>query len=168
MKTTHQFLVIISICIALFQSCESKKSTTPEDQPKIQETQAVNIENELAAIEATRNQFQLAIKEKRYSDLGLMKTDDMIGVGPASAEWLEYRRQREQPMGMFSYDSIIMSPTETVILNDSMAYDFGTSKVYYTNAEGISVELKDTFLVLLKKEDGKWKMFRELASGIIK
>ena len=92
----------------------------------------------------------------------------MIGIGPASAEWLEYQSEREQPMGMFSYDSIIMSPKETVILNDSMAYDFGTSKVYYTNSEGVSIELRDSFIVLLKKEDGRWKMFRELASGTVK
>jgi ketosteroid isomerase-like protein len=61
-----------------------------------------------------------------------------------------------------------MKPTETVILNDSMAYDFGTSTVYFTNAEGKSVELYDTFLVLLKKgEDGNWRMYREVASSRI-
>lgn len=86
-------------------------------------------------------------------------------MAPASEEWKEYRRLREEPLGKFRYDSLIMYPQETFIMNDSMAYDFGTSKVYFMDAEGETVELEDTFLVLLKKENGQWKMHREVASG---
>ena len=84
-------------------------------------------------------------------------------------DWLEYKKQREARMGQFSYDSIIMTPLETVIVSDSVAYDFGTSKTYYTNDEGESVELDDTFLVIIKKDknDGVWKLHREVASSIV-
>ena len=62
-----------------------------------------------------------------------------------------------------------MSPEETVIVSDSIAYDYGTSKVYYTNDKGESVELQDTFLVIMKKDknDGVWRLHREVASSIV-
>ncbi|NNL01733.1 MAG: hypothetical protein HKP39_05615, partial [Eudoraea sp.] len=47
-----------------------------------------------------------------------------------------------------------------------IAYDFGVSRVYYTNSEGNVVELKDSFLVILKKDkDGTWRLHREVASS---
>lgn len=162
MKPYYLFITALLImCLGCKDTSEKLEAT---------EVKQTNLDHnaELQKIEAFRQRFQLAIKEKRYGDLGPMKTDDMIGIGPASAEWLEYQREREAPMGMFSYDSISMNPKETVIMNDSMAYDYGTSKVYYTNAEGKSVELQDTYMVLLKKEDGKWKLYREIASGTVK
>ncbi|NVJ87174.1 MAG: hypothetical protein HWE15_12760 [Algoriphagus sp.] len=112
----------------------------------------LDLQAELDGIEETRAAFQLAIKDKRYGDLAQYSTDDFIGVSPGSVEWLEYKREREQKLGMFSYDSIRMRPQETVIVSDSVAYDFGTSSVFYTNAKGESVELLDTFLAILKKD----------------
>ena len=59
-----------------------------------------------------------------------------------------------------------MKPTETIIVSDSVAYDFGTSSVYYTNEQGEPIEIEDTFLAILKKDksDGKWKLHREVAT----
>ena len=59
-----------------------------------------------------------------------------------------------------------MQPKETIIVSDSVAYDFGTSSVYYTNEQGEPVEIQDTFLAILKKDknDGKWKLHREVAT----
>jgi ketosteroid isomerase-like protein len=127
------------------------------------------IENELAKIESLRANFQLAIKEKRYSDLSKYATKDIIAIGPASAEWQAYRKMREEPKGLFSYDSIIMYPKETVIVSDTVAYDFGVSSVFYTDSAGNTIELKDSFLVILKKDTkGNWRLHREVASGLIK
>ncbi|MCS5491122.1 YybH family protein [Algoriphagus limi] len=154
------------ILILFSFSCAQK---TEHSEIEISPVPMVDIQAELDAIEETRAAFQLAIKEKRYGDLAQYSTDDFIGVSPGSVEWLEYKREREQKLGMFSYDSIRMRPQETVIVSDSVAYDFGTSSVFYTNSEGESVELFDTFLVILKKDkkDGIWKIHREVASAII-
>ena len=59
-----------------------------------------------------------------------------------------------------------MRPKETIIVSDSVAYDFGTSSTYYTNENGESIELTATFLAILKKDrnDGKWKLHREVAN----
>ncbi|WP_157976094.1 hypothetical protein [Lewinella sp. IMCC34191] len=48
-----------------------------------------------------------------------------------------------------------MSPKETVIVSDTVAYDHGTSKVYYTNEAGDAVEPDHSFLVILKKDKGE-------------
>ena len=59
-----------------------------------------------------------------------------------------------------------MRPRETVIVSDSVAYDFGTSSTYYTNEKGEAVELTATFLAILKKDksDGRWKLHREVGN----
>lgn len=154
--------MIVITTIAIF-AC-NEQSNNPEST--VDQNNKIDTQAELESIEETRSAFQLAVKEKRYSDLGQFVTSDMKGVTPGSEDWLEYKRLREEPMGKFSYDSIIMSPQETVIVSDSVAYDYGTSVVYYTNENGEAVKLHDTFLVILKKDkDGKWKIHREVASA---
>ena len=115
-----------------------------------------------------RSAFMLAIKEGRYQDLKQYADKGIIALGPDSEGWHEMRKLGAD-RGQFPYDSIIMKPTETVIMNDSMAYDFGTSEVYYTNTEGLPVKLTDSFLVLLKKDQsGEWKLFREVSTSTMK
>lgn len=146
---------------------QTPKETEVAEQEPVAET--IDVAAEVEAINQLRASFQQAIKEKRYSDLGQYATADMKGVSPGSEDWLEYKKQREERLGKFSYDSIIMTPEETVVVSDSVAYDYGTSKVYYTNDKGESVELEDTFIVILKKdkEDNQWKIHREVASAIV-
>jgi ketosteroid isomerase-like protein len=74
-----------------------------------------------------------------------------------------------QARGAFPYDRIIMSPKETVIVSDTVAYDYGTSKVYYTNEAGEEKLLTNSYLVILKKDNkGSWRLHREVASGQVK
>jgi ketosteroid isomerase-like protein len=124
----------------------------------------LDTEAELAAIEQVRHTIEEAIKESDLNTIMKYSTDDAVTIGPGSADWSKmYANSRP---GRFPYDSIIMSPRETVILSDSMAYDFGTSRVFHTDSLGKVIELKDTFLVLLKKgKDGTWRMYREVASA---
>lgn len=135
---------------------------------RAQEKPKTDIKAELAKIEETRNGFMLALKEQRYQDIANFAMPDIESTGPDTEKWWEMRRLGKE-RGAFPYDSIIMYPKETLILNDTMAYDYGTSSTYYTNEEGEQVELRDTFIVILKKDtDGVWKMYREVASGQVK
>jgi len=156
---------ILLLIVTLFGCVQE----TSQSQRDISEVNEFDIQAELDSIEETRAAFQLAIKEKRYSDLSQFATPDFIGVSPGSEDWMEYKRLREEPFGQFSYDSIRMRPIETIIVSDTVAYDFGTSSVYYTNENGEPVELEDTFLVILKKDktDGKWRIHREVASAVV-
>jgi ketosteroid isomerase-like protein len=155
---------VILILLTLFLiSCNEKNS---QSEIKSTDVKEIDIQAELASIEETRKGFQLAIKEKRYADLRNFGTKDIISLTPICGTWEEYKRLRNEPVGSFSYDSLIMKPKETIIVSDSIAYDFGTSSVYYTNEQGEPVEIEDTFLAILKKDksDGKWKLHREVAT----
>ncbi len=140
------------ILILAITGCQPKEST-------------IDYEKELAALEQTRAEFQNIIKEKRYQDMRSILAEDAETTGPAVEGWLEMRRLGQE-RGVFPYDSIKMYPKETVVLNDTLAYDYGYSNVFYTNEEGEVVILEDTFIALMKKgKDGKWKLWREVASG---
>lgn len=147
----------------LLLSCNDKNNQSEIKPAAVSE---INVQAELASIEETREGFQLAIKEKRYADLRNFGTKDIISLTPICGTWEEYKRLRNEPVGSFSYDSLVMKPIETIIVSDSIAYDFGTSSVYYTNEQGEPVEIEDTFLAILKKDksDGKWKLHREVAT----
>ncbi|MCP9199981.1 hypothetical protein MKO06_08690 [Gramella sp. GC03-9] len=127
---------------------------------------SIDVKNELASIEETRNNFEMAIAEKRYEDLAKYATEDLISLTPICGDWEEYKKMMKDPSGLFSYDSIRMKPGETILLNDSIAYDFGTSSSFYTNSQGKAVEIKASFLAILKKDktDGVWKLHREVAT----
>ena len=155
-----KYFACISLLILSF-SCQPKMEEVVE-----KEENTFDYEAEMASIEETRAAVQLAIKEKRYEDLRQFGHPGIITLTPICGEWEEYKRLRANPNELFSYDSIAMTPRETVILNDSMAYDFGTSVVYYTNGEGEPTQITDTFLAIVRKDknDGRWKLFREVAT----
>ncbi|WP_250435898.1 Cif family virulence factor [Hanstruepera flava] len=155
---------VLFLLLTVFLISCNQKNNQPEAKP-IDENK-IDIQAELASIEETRAGFQLAIKEKRYADLKQYGTQDIISLTPICGTWEEYKRLRNEPIGSFSYDSLVMKPQETIIVSDSVAYDFGTSSVYYTNEQGEPVEIEDTFLAILKKDknDGKWKLHREVAT----
>lgn len=155
---------LLFILLTLFLlSCNEKNNKT---EIKLTDIKEFDIQEELSSIEETRKGFQLAIKEKRYADLRNFASKDIISLTPVCGTWEEYKRLRNEPVGSFSYDSLVMQPKETIIVSDSVAYDFGTSSVYYTNEQGEPVEIQDTFLAILKKDknDGKWKLHREVAT----
>jgi len=129
-------------------------------------TPTLDVQRELAAIEETRAAFTAALKAGRPQDLQGLVTPDARTVGPGAPEWDLMRELGADRGTPFPYDSIVMRPIETVVVNDSIAWDFGTSSVYFTNAEGEVRELRDTFLVILKKgADGVWRLHREVASA---
>ena len=141
--------------LLLISSCGMNENSKPK----------TNIENELAGIEKTRATFQKALKEGNFEAIGGLVTKDVITISPGSVDWATMYMMNAQK-GPFPYDSIIMSPMETVIVSDSIAYDFGTSRIFYTDTVGKVVELKDSFLAILKKgDDNVWRLHREVASS---
>lgn len=130
------------------------------------EPPAVDEAAELAAIEETRNAFMDLLREKRYQDMGQVVTEDMRAVSPGSADWAAMGALAAERGTPFPYDSIVMSPMETVVINAETAWDMGTSRVYFTDAGGDVVELRDTYLAILRKgADGTWRLHREVASA---
>lgn len=153
--------IILFFFLILF-SCNDMRNRV-EAESSIAHT--VDIEAELASIEKTRQTFMKAVKEGDGEALGKIVTKNVRTISPGSSDWMEMF-STDKNTGPFPYDSIVMFPRETIIASDSVAYDFGVSHVYYTNSEGNVVELKDSFLAILKKgEDGIWRLHREVASA---
>ena len=153
-----RYIVIFIIGFFMF-GCEPQ----PPKEP-IQELPSIDVQAEMQAIEDLRDMFEKNIKEQKYENLRPLATKDVKTIGPGMVEWAEMYRLRGE-RGLFPYDSIVMHPTETILLNDSMAYDWGSSTVYTSDEDGNVIVLRDSFLVILKKEDGQWKVHREVASG---
>ena len=149
--------------ILLMVSCnlndkEKEESITEKEN-------SFDVEVELAKIEESRAAFQLAIKEGRFGDMRNFGID-VIASDPDCGPWAKFKELTRNPTGKFHYDSLVMRPRETVIVSDSIAYDFGTSSTYYTNELGEPVELIATFLAIMKKDkrDGIWKLHREVGN----
>ena len=148
----------------LILSCNTQENKN--DELTSTKDNSIDIEAELAGLEKSRAGFQLAIKEGRLADRRKYALD-VITSGSYSGKWAEFKELRNNPRGQFSYDSLVMRPRETVVLNDSMAYDFGTSSTYYTNETGEPIELIATYLAIMKKDksDGIWKLHREVSNS---
>lgn len=140
--------VIVLLLVWTLISCGEKQDKVVVEHIQ---TDEIDVTTELAKIEQVRRSFEQTVKEKRYGDLGKFTTEDMISIGPGSEDWIAYRKLREKHGNKFRYDSIKMNLKETVILSDTMAYDFGVSSVYYTDENGTVHEMEDTFLVIMKK-----------------
>jgi ketosteroid isomerase-like protein len=153
--------ILLSIIVMSILSCGGEQTNS-----ELALSKKIDFEKELEEIEKLRFSFSLALKEGRFEDIGKWVTKNAKTIragGPGFDEMFELGKER----GTFPYDSIIMKPTETHIMNDSMAYNWGSSLTYYTNKEGQQIELENSFLVILKKENGEWKLHREVASSVL-
>ena len=163
-----RFFSLLMLTFIILSCNENKQQKNPDSSEAADSkvSTELNIQEELASIEETRTGFQNAIKENRFGDLGKYATNDVKSLTPDCGDWEAFKLIRENPSGEFHYDSLVMSPRETIIVSDSVAYDFGTSSTYYTNEKGEAIELTATFLAILKKDknDGKWKLHREVAN----
>ena len=152
--------LLILLIAMMFVGCAG----APENSENSETSTEIDLENELAAIEELRQGIALLIKEGRYEDIGKYTTEDIITHRPGGDGW-DNMYALGQERGRFPYDSIIMKPHETIIVSDSVAYDVGESWVYYTNEEGEQVELRNRFLAILKKQNGEWRLHREVGSS---
>ena len=160
-KPTNMKPIKLFFLAVLFISCNETHKT---DLTAFH-SNSIDIKAELASIEQTRQRFMKAVKEGDGETIGKLVTSDIKTVSPGSFDWKAMYANSKNP-GPFPYDSISMTPMETIIASDSVAYDFGVSHVYYTSPEGGVIELKDSFLAILKKgTDGVWRLHREVASS---
>lgn len=161
LKTVRLFRVIgVVFAGSLFISCltASEKRETGISSERL--------ELELRRVHKLRSDFQKFIRKNQPDSLTMLISKEAKIVPPGGDAW-KILIQRVGPNNPMPYDSIHMMPEETAILNDSMAYDWGKSKVYYTDSTGTVQYLEDSYLVLLKKENDQWRLFREVASSTV-
>ncbi|MHA7871085.1 MAG: nuclear transport factor 2 family protein [Hyphococcus sp.] len=119
----------------------------------------------LAALDAQRANFESAVATGDMAALGALITPQTIMVQPGSSDW---KAMQAQAGGMpFAPGARIdITPVETKVINEEWAYEFGASIITYPSAEtGDDIELRDTYLILLRNDGNGWKPFREVASA---
>lgn len=119
----------------------------------------------LAAIDEQRRNFENAVASGDIAALGALITQETVMVQPGSAEW---KVMQAQAGGLpFAPGARIdITPLETKAFNEEWAYGFGASVITYPDAAtGEDVELRDTYLIVLRNDGTGWKPFREVASA---
>jgi ketosteroid isomerase-like protein len=124
-------------------------------------------EEMMKSINKFHKSYELAIKENRLDDMDKLYTDDAKVIPAGGEEWNKLLNLAVKRGVSVAYDSLFISIEQTEILNDSMAYDWGTSKIYYTDDNNESQEVEDSFFALLKRRNNEWKIYRELSSSVV-
>lgn len=116
-------------------------------------------------IDQVRAQFEAAVASGDPSSLFALVYPDTVFVRPATAEW--EAMQRASGEAPFPQGAVLtITPLETKIFNEEWAYDFGASRLTYPDpATGEEVELRDTYLLILRNTGSGWKPYREVASA---
>ena len=151
--TTFILIIILSSC----------KETNPNRIP----TNTADNNEMLTSINAFHKSYESAIKENRLDDLDNHYAVDSKVIPPGGDEWDNLLKLAEEREVSVAYDSLFINIEETKILNDSMAYDWGTSMIYFTDRNGQTQKIDDSFLVILIRRNGEWKIYRELSSSVV-
>lgn len=161
LKTVWLFQVIsVILAASVLNGCQ----TTPDNVTEIPESPSW--ESELYQVNLLRSNFQKYVRTKQWDSLRTTLSTNAKIIPPGSETW-KFIWSKAGPEWPIPYDSIRIDPIETVRLNDSMVYDWGRSTVYYTDENDSSQTVQNSYLVLLKKENGKWTLYREVASATV-
>ena len=121
---------------------------------------------EEAAIDQVRDDFMAALAEGDFATLGALAHPDFIQVMPGGPDHLAMFAAAGDAPFPPGY-SLDIRPQELVILDEEWAYEFGTTIISWQPAGADEpATIPNTYLMLLKKEDGAWKPYREVASAL--
>lgn len=121
--------------------------------------------SDVSGIDQAREQFQAAVASGDPAALGALIYPDTVFVQPATEDWAAMRRAAAG--APFPQGTVMdITPLETKIFNEEWAYDFGATRLTYPDPEtGEEIELRDTYLLLLRNTGEGWKPYREVASA---
>lgn len=151
--------VVAAIVLTLAASCGPAKV---EDSDKPMQSNVKAIES---AISDVRAQFEQAVAEGNWQTLGGLIAEGAVMVQPGAEDW---RVMQELTAGApFPQGAVIkIQPLELKIINNEWAYEFGASTVTYRpSPDGEEIQLRDTYLLIIRKTDGGWRPYREVASA---
>jgi hypothetical protein len=118
-----------------------------------------------ASIDELRSAYEAAVPTGRIEPLLPLLAQGAVMVHPGAPGWQAMAAEASGapfPTGA----RIAISPIEVVELNDEWGYEFGTSITTYTpRGSSEAVELRDTYLLLLRNTGDGWKAYREVASS---
>ncbi|WP_428409621.1 YybH family protein [Hyphococcus sp.] len=121
--------------------------------------------SDVSGIDQAREQFEAAVAGGDPAAFGALVHPDTVIVQPGSEDW----KAMQAAAGWAPFPqgaTIDITPLETRVINEEWAYDFGASLVTYPDPEtGEEIELRDTYLLILRNTGDGWKPYREVASA---
>lgn len=121
---------------------------------------------ETTAIDTLRTNFMAAMAAQDFAALGALSHPDFeqtVPGGPAHLEMLAAAGQGPFPPGY----QLDITPKELVVIDEEWAYEYGTTiQSYLPDGAEARVEIPNTYLLILRKHDGEWKPYREVASAL--
>jgi len=155
MNQTRKTFVAAALAAATLAAC-----TTAPAGP------AFDGEIEAAEIDQLRADFMAAMAAQDFAALGALSHPDFqqtVPGGPAHLEMLAAAGEAPFPPGY----QLDITPKELVIINEDWAYEYGTTvQSYLPDGASERVEIPNTYLLILKKHEGKWTPYREVASAL--
>lgn len=149
-------LAALGAGLALGAACTTTQETAPPA-----DTAAATAE-----IDQLRADFMAAMAAQDFATLGALSHPDFeqtLPGGPAHLEMLAAAGDAPLPPGY----RLDITPRELVIINDDWAYEYGTTiQSWQPEGADTRTEIPNTYLLLLKKHEGEWKPYREVASAL--
>jgi ketosteroid isomerase-like protein len=118
-----------------------------------------------AEIDKLRSAYETAVASGRVEAIFPLLSEGAVMVHPGAPDWkamAEAAGGAPFPAGA----KIAINPLEVVALSDEWAYEFGTAITTYTpQGSKEAIQLRDTYLLLLRNTGDGWKAYREVASS---
>lgn len=150
------------LCLALLLLALGLSACQSPDEQSSQAT-AVDTAAVIAAVDSMRALFEQSANARNFDRLNSMMANGAVVVGPGGAKWNSLSNASDEPWPPGA--TVELTPIETGVLGKEWAYDIGVTTVTYT-PDGASepYTLRHTGLVLFRKTEDGWKIYREVAS----
>jgi ketosteroid isomerase-like protein len=118
-----------------------------------------------AEIDKLRSAYEAAVAAGSAESIQSLLAEGAVMVRPGAPDW-EAMAVAASGMPFPPGARITISPIEVVALSEEWAYEYGTAATTYTPADASeAIQLRDTYLVLLRRTRDGWKAYREVASS---
>nr|WP_321511525.1 DUF4440 domain-containing protein [uncultured Hyphomonas sp.] len=116
-------------------------------------------------VDATRARFMAAMAASDFAALAEIVDPDAVMIGAGSAGHLEMYAAAGE--GLAPEYRIEISPQEFVMMDQEWTFERGTT-IQSWQPEGTEerVEVRNSYLLILRNSDGQWKPYREVASAL--
>lgn len=118
-----------------------------------------------AEIDKLRSEYEVAVAGSRTDAMQRLLAHGAVMVRPGAPAW-EAMAAAASGAPFPAGAKIVINPIEVVALSEEWAYEFGTATTTYVPpGSREATQLRDTYLLLLRKTREGWKAYREVASS---
>lgn len=117
------------------------------------------------AVDAVRAQFMDAMAASDFATLGVITHLDAVMIGAGGEGHL--KMYQAAGAGLAPEYRIDITPQEFVMMDPEWAFERGTSvQSWQPEGEAERAEIRNSYLLILRYDDGQWKPYREVASAM--